>query len=198
MEASVAGPVIADGHAGGARPLRPALRAVPVRRAGPRRAAARRPAPGQLPACCADGRLGVLDFGAVARLPDGLPEPIGRLLRARRRRRGRPCSKACATRASSSRRSTSTPSAARLPRPVRRAGRVDSSRSAGPGCASSPLRVSDPRRRASAPALKLNLPPEYLLIHRVWLGGIGVLCQLGATPPFRAILEESLPGFAEG
>ena len=28
--------------------------------------------------------------------------------------------------------------------------------------------------------LKLNLPPEYLLIHRVWLGGIGVLCQLGA------------------
>ena len=29
----------------------------------------------------ADGRLGVIDFGAVARLPDGHPEPIGRLLR---------------------------------------------------------------------------------------------------------------------
>jgi predicted unusual protein kinase regulating ubiquinone biosynthesis (AarF/ABC1/UbiB family) len=28
-----------------------------------------------------DGRLGVMDFGAVARLPDGLPEPIGRLVR---------------------------------------------------------------------------------------------------------------------
>ena len=28
-----------------------------------------------------DGRLIVLDFGAVNRLPDGLPEPIGRLLR---------------------------------------------------------------------------------------------------------------------
>src|SRR5690606_20953066 len=28
-----------------------------------------------------DGRLGVVDFGAVARLPDGLPEPIGRLVR---------------------------------------------------------------------------------------------------------------------
>ncbi len=27
-----------------------------------------------------DGRLGVLDFGAVGRLPDGLPEPIGRML----------------------------------------------------------------------------------------------------------------------
>ena len=29
----------------------------------------------------ADGRLGVIDFGAVARLPGGLPEPIGRLTR---------------------------------------------------------------------------------------------------------------------
>ncbi len=28
-----------------------------------------------------DGRLGVLDFGAVARLPDGLPDSIGVLLR---------------------------------------------------------------------------------------------------------------------
>src|SRR6266511_4251941 len=28
-----------------------------------------------------DGRLGVIDFGAVARLPGGLPEPIGRLTR---------------------------------------------------------------------------------------------------------------------
>ena len=28
-----------------------------------------------------DGRLGVIDFGAAARLPDGHPEPIGRLLR---------------------------------------------------------------------------------------------------------------------
>ncbi|GFJ80687.1 ABC transporter ATP-binding protein [Phytohabitans houttuyneae] len=28
-----------------------------------------------------DGRLGVIDFGAVARLPDGHPEPIGRLVR---------------------------------------------------------------------------------------------------------------------
>ena len=28
-----------------------------------------------------DGRLGVVDFGAVARLPDGHPEPVGRLTR---------------------------------------------------------------------------------------------------------------------
>jgi hypothetical protein len=46
-------------------------------------------------------------------------------------------------------------------------------------------------------ALKLNLPPAYLLIHRTWLGGVGVLSQLGAEAPFRSILEEHLPGFAD-
>ena len=58
-------------------------------------------------------------------------------------------------------------------------------------------RVQDPRQPGSTLALKLNLPPSYLLIHRVWVGCIGVLSQLEAELPFRAILEESLPGFAE-
>ena len=40
------------------------------------------------------------------------------------------------------------------------------------------LRMNDVRR-PRAVGMKLNLPPEYLLIHRVWLGGIGVLCQIG-------------------
>ena len=44
--------------------------------------------------------------------------------------------------------------------------------------------------------LKLNLPPSYALIHRVWLGCIAVLCQLDATVPMRAELEEWAPGFA--
>ena len=44
--------------------------------------------------------------------------------------------------------------------------------------------------------MKLNLPPSYLLIHRTWLAGLGVLCQLECEAPFRQILTESLPGFA--
>ena len=44
-------------------------------------------------------------------------------------------------------------------------------------------------------AFKLNLPPSYVLIHRVWLGGIGVLCQLDATVPMRAELERWVPSF---
>ena len=58
-------------------------------------------------------------------------------------------------------------------------------------------RLQDPRQPGSTVALKLNLPPSYLLIHRVWLGSIGVLCQLEADIPFRSIIEDSLPGFAE-
>ncbi|MCU1688749.1 MAG: transporter ATP-binding protein, partial [Jatrophihabitantaceae bacterium] len=42
----------------------------------------------------------------------------------------------------------------------------------------------------------LNLPPSYLLIHRVTLGSIGVLCQLGASAGYRGIVERWQPGFA--
>jgi predicted unusual protein kinase regulating ubiquinone biosynthesis (AarF/ABC1/UbiB family) len=58
-------------------------------------------------------------------------------------------------------------------------------------------RIQDPRQPGSTLALRLNLPPSYLLIHRVWLGSIGVLCQLEAELPFRGILADALPGFAE-
>ena len=42
----------------------------------------------------------------------------------------------------------------------------------------------------------MNLPPAYLLIHRVTLGGVGVLCQLDAEGPFRAEAEQWVPGFS--
>jgi hypothetical protein len=58
-------------------------------------------------------------------------------------------------------------------------------------------RINDPRSENWSTGLKLNLPPEYLLVHRVWLGGIGVLCQLNATVEVRGQLERWLPGFAE-
>ena len=44
--------------------------------------------------------------------------------------------------------------------------------------------------------LRLNLPPSYLLIHRVWLGGLAVLSQLGVRAAFGRVLEEFLPGYA--
>ncbi|HEX5427595.1 MAG TPA: hypothetical protein VFX00_04665, partial [Pedococcus sp.] len=56
------------------------------------------------------------------------------------------------------------------------------------------MHVHDVKRPEFLVGMKLNLPPEYLLIHRVWLGGIGVLCQLGGTVPAREVVVEHLPG----
>ena len=58
-------------------------------------------------------------------------------------------------------------------------------------------RINDPRQPDWSVRFKINLPPSYLLIHRTWLGGIGVLSQLDATVPMRAELERWVPEFAE-
>jgi hypothetical protein len=58
-------------------------------------------------------------------------------------------------------------------------------------------RLASPRSPAYHLGKQLNLPPSYLLIHRVTLGSIGVLCQLSARAPYREVLERWLPGFAE-
>jgi hypothetical protein len=44
-------------------------------------------------------------------------------------------------------------------------------------------------------ARRLNLPPSYVLIHRVSTAGIGVLCQLGCEGPFRAEVLRWIPGY---
>jgi len=58
-------------------------------------------------------------------------------------------------------------------------------------------RLNDIRNPDFAVGLKINLPPSYALIHRVWLGSIGVLCQLEATVPARAEIERWVPEFVE-
>ena len=144
------------------------------------------------------GRMGVLDFGAVARLPEaGLPEAMGRLIRV-----------------------AAESSEEELLDGLREEGFVK------PGIRIDPellldylspfveptqverfrfsrewmrgqfARINNPKEPTYTVAIKLNLPPAYLLIHRTWLGGIGVLSQLEAEAPFRAILSEYLPGFA--
>ena len=66
-------------------------------------------------------------------------------------------------------------------------------RSAGPGCAGCSPTSTTPGGPQFTMGLKLNLPPEYLLIHRVWLGGIGVLCQIEGTVAGRATISAWMP-----
>ena len=146
----------------------------------------------------ADGRLGVLDFGAVDRLPDGLPPIFGRLLRimhdpdpGHRRGRARAAGATSCGRAS---RSTWTRCARSSRRwPSRRRWRRSSS--AGSGCAGEATRVTD--LNASNVSRKFNLPPSYVLIHRVSTAGIGVLCQLECEGAFRAEVLRWVPGYAD-
>ncbi|MET0929269.1 MAG: AarF/ABC1/UbiB kinase family protein [Aeromicrobium sp.] len=145
-----------------------------------------------------DGRLGVVDFGAVARLPEGLPASMGRLLRHAvdgdyesvidgLREEG----------FLKARSDLDADTIARYIGPFVEPARVDRFTFSREWMRAQTLRVSAPTAEGMGTAMKINLPPQYLLIHRVWIGGIGVLSQLGATAPFRAILEESLPGFAD-
>jgi predicted unusual protein kinase regulating ubiquinone biosynthesis (AarF/ABC1/UbiB family) len=168
--------------------------------AGPRRAGMLHadPHPGNF-RIMPDGRLGVVDFGAVARLPEGLPASMGRLLRhavdgdydnvlGGLRDEGFLKSKS----------DLDADTIARYIGPFVEPARVERFTFSREWMREQTLRVSAPTAEGMGTAMKINLPPQYLLIHRVWIGGIGVLSQLGATAPFREILEESLPGFAEG
>jgi len=143
-----------------------------------------------------DGKFCALDFGAVSKLPNGLPRPMGTLLRV-----------------------AQLGDSEQVIAGLREEGFIKPNISIEPAQLLNYLapfvepsvhkeftfnrdwmrsqfnRVNDFRDPDFTIALKLNLPPEYALIHRVWLGGIGVLCQLGATVPMQSEIQAWVPGF---
>ena len=145
-----------------------------------------------------DGRLAVLDYGAVNRLPEGLPTSIGPLLRLAIA--GDAQAVHSGLRMEGFVRSGITLDAEALLgylSPILEPARSETFRFSRPWLRAQAVRVGDPRSPAYSTGLQLNLPPDYLLIHRVTMGAIGLLCQLGAEAPWRAELERWLPGFAE-
>jgi len=145
-----------------------------------------------------DGRLGVVDFGAVARLPDGAPEPIGRITRLALDEDIE--SVVAAMYAEGFIRpdiSINHPEAVlEYLRPILEPLAHERFTFTREWMRQEAARIGDPRSEAARVGRLLNLPPTYLLIHRVTLGSIGVLCQLGATAPYRSIAERWQPGFA--
>ncbi|MEO9134254.1 MAG: AarF/ABC1/UbiB kinase family protein [Jatrophihabitantaceae bacterium] len=144
-----------------------------------------------------DGRLGVMDFGAVARLPGGSPEPLGRLTRLALDGDG-------AGVLSLMREQGFIRTGVELQSrqvmdylgPVLDPLRSESFTFSRTWMRAQATRLGDPRSEEAQVGRMFNLPPSYLLIHRVTLGSIGVLCQLGATAPFRELAERWQPGFA--
>lgn len=141
-----------------------------------------------------DGRLGVVDYGAAARLPEGFPPAIGTAMSA-----------------------AVVGDSEGMVQALRDEGFVRPHVVVDPDAlldylgpfvepASVPRfhferawlqgqfkRVKDPRSPGYSLGLKLNLPPSYLLIHRVWLAGVGVLTQLDAEVPIRDELRRWVP-----
>jgi predicted unusual protein kinase regulating ubiquinone biosynthesis (AarF/ABC1/UbiB family) len=147
----------------------------------------------------ADGRLGVLDFGAVDRLPEGLPPLFGRLLRImhdpdpdivevervlREDNFLRPGIAVDLEALRAFLAPMAEPSAVETFKFSREWMRMEAGRV-----------TTDPN--AAGIARKFNLPPSYVLIHRVSTAGIGVLCQLECEGPFRAEVVRWVPGYAE-
>ncbi len=142
-----------------------------------------------------DGRLGVLDFGAVKHLPGGLPPSMGRLVTLAVN--GESEGTLAALRELGFVREGLDVDAERLLayiEPFLTPLHVDSFRFTRAWLQGLFASIKDPRRSDYALGLQLNLPPEYVLIHRVWLGGIGVLCQLDSTVPGRRIVDALVPG----
>ncbi|MGW1588182.1 ABC1 kinase family protein [Streptomyces sp. NPDC002386] len=141
-------------------------------------------------------RLGVLDFGTVDRLPGGLPEPIGVTLRMTLDGEADPVYELLCTEGFVKESIELDPDAVLdYLLPIIEPARVEAFTFTRSWMRSQAARIADVRSPAYQLGKQLNLPPAYLLIHRVTLSTIGVLCQLGATVRLREELEEWLPGF---
>jgi predicted unusual protein kinase regulating ubiquinone biosynthesis (AarF/ABC1/UbiB family) len=142
-----------------------------------------------------DGRLGVLDFGAVDRLPDGLPPVLGSLLylvhtdgdiavaEAQLREHGflRPGV------------SVDMEALRAFLGPLAEPSKHETFSFSREWMRAEASRVTD--LRGTNVARQFNLPPSYILIHRVSTAGVGVLCQLEASGAFRSEVLRWIPGY---
>jgi predicted unusual protein kinase regulating ubiquinone biosynthesis (AarF/ABC1/UbiB family) len=143
-----------------------------------------------------DGRLGVLDFGSCLELPGGLPRTFGRLITALLA--GGDDDVLRALREEGLVRPGARLEVAKLRdylAPFSEPARHERFHYTRGWLKGQFARVNDPRNPEFAVALQLTIPPEQLFTHRVWLGIVGVLAQLGADVPVRPELRRWLPGF---
>ncbi|MCA1224151.1 ABC1 kinase family protein [Streptomyces sp. 8L] len=141
-------------------------------------------------------RLGVLDFGTVDRLPGGLPEIIGDALRMTIDGESDAVYEMLRAEGFVKETIDLEPEAVLdYLLPIIEPAGVDEFTFTRAWMRNQAARIADPRSPAHQLGRQLNLPPSYLLIHRVTLSTIGVLCQLGATVRLRDELEDWLPGF---
>ncbi|MBT2231032.1 AarF/UbiB family protein [Nonomuraea sp. NEAU-A123] len=143
-----------------------------------------------------NGKLGVLDFGAVNRLPDGYPRSFGQLTRIFNQ--GDMDSVVAGLRAEGFIRPDIEVDGDALRSflsPYVEPTAVEEFTFSREWFQAQAASVTD--LRPTNVVRQLNLPVSYVLIHRVHAAGVGVLCQLGTTARFRDEAIRWVPGFAD-
>lgn len=143
-----------------------------------------------------DGRLGVLDFGAVDRITPDFQYRMGRLLRIGTLEGIDTIEKAL--RDEDFIREGVRVEAEELQAflaPITEPFVEDTFRFSREWLRDMAARVTD--LRPTNVVRQLNLPPEYVIVHRVLSAGTGVLCQLECEIPARAESLRWVPGFAD-
>ncbi|WP_030165087.1 ABC1 kinase family protein [Spirillospora albida] len=144
----------------------------------------------------ADGRLGVLDFGAVDRIPGGFQKRLGLLLRIG--------TMADIDEIEQALRDEDfirdgveidLDSLQGFLAPITEPFETETFKFNREWLRDMAARVTD--LRPTNIVRQLNLPPEYVIIHRVLSAGTGVLCQLECEIPARAESRKWIPGFAD-
>ncbi len=146
-----------------------------------------------------DGRLGALDFGAVDRLPDGLPLIFGRLLKIMHDPAPDIVEVERELRASNFLRPgipVDLDALRAFLAPLAEPSAVETFKFSREWMREGAAWVTD--INAANISRKFNVPPSYVLIHRVSTAGIGVLCQLECEGAFGAEILRWVPGYAGG
>ena len=145
-----------------------------------------------------DGRLGVLDFGAVDRLPGGLPPFLGRLLRIMHEDDPDIGAVENELRANGFLKEgiqVDLDALRAFLAPLAEPSKVECFRFTREWMRGEAARVTD--LNPSNISRKFNVPPSFVLIHRVSTSGIGVLCQLECEGAFRAEVLRWVPGYLD-
>ncbi|MFE3290976.1 ABC1 kinase family protein [Rhodococcus sp. NPDC059234] len=146
----------------------------------------------------ADGRLGVLDYGACAPMPGGLPPVLGRMVRLALEERFEELTELL--RANGfvlPGKKVTDDEIANYLRPFTDPIHTESFHFTRAWLQRAAGTATDFSSAHFRTARALNLPAEYVMIFRVLLGSVGICAQLDAEAPYMGILTQWLPGFTE-
>ncbi|MFT4200396.1 ABC1 kinase family protein [Gordonia sp. (in: high G+C Gram-positive bacteria)] len=144
-----------------------------------------------------DGRFGVLDFGAIGRYPNGLPEATGPILKLARDRQYDELRDLMVETNFIQRSHANKVSAEDLEaflRPFVDPLYVDDFHFTRKWMQRAAGNATDVRGDVYKTSRYLNVPKEYVMLFRVLLGCVGIASQLEAHAPYRAIVSEWVPG----